>query len=262
MRFSSLLAALAVLFVPVRVVASPRFIPAPETAPLGVVVRDAKTIHALEVKSVDAKGISFKVTAALKGKADEAPFRFAQLLKGVGCEGLFRAGDPVLCFRKGEIATLFLRGRWAYAVEPDDIRGEEHWFCLSADRLDVTYEGSMEALRDHVAALLAGGERTITARPPRPYGATEDSRLWRIKAGPKVTRLVDSDESAHFVGWGSGDPKEAVLLADALRRRGSGPDCRGRGTGPSRRRSATRTPGPAAPSGTRTPRSSWRQPGP
>jgi HEAT repeat protein len=217
MRSCSVLAAFGVLFAPARVGASPRIIPEPWPSPLGVVVREAKTIHALEVKSVDPRGVSFKVTAALKGAMAEAPFQFAEVLKGSGgCEGLFRVADPVLCFRQCDIATLFIRGRWAYAVEPIGWRGEANWFCLSTDRLDITYEGPVEALRDHVAAILAGGERTITARPPRPPGTTERGRLWRIKASLKVTRLVDSDESPHFVGWGSGDLKEAVLLANAL----------------------------------------------
>jgi HEAT repeat protein len=216
MRSSSVLAAFAVLFIPMRVGASPRIIPEPRPEPLGVVVRDAKTIHALEVESVDAKGISFKVTAALKGKVAEAPFRFATILKGE-CEGLFRVGDSVLCFHQKDLATLFVRGRCAYAVEPIKWRGEKHWFCLSTDRLDVTYDGPTAALRDHVVAILAGEERTITARPHRPDRTTKRGRLWRIKASLKITRFVESDESAHFVGWGSGDPKEAALLADALR---------------------------------------------
>jgi hypothetical protein len=220
MRYSSLLAAMAVLFVPMRVDASPRLIPQPWPEPLGVVIRDAKTIHALEVTSADPKGISFKVTAALKGTAGEAPFLFTEILKHYRAyDGLFRVGDPVLCFRKGEIAILHIRGRWAYAFAPEHWRGEENWFCMadrwSTYRLDIIYEGSTAALRDHVVAILAGGERTITARPP--YHSTERGRLWRIKASLKVTRFVESDESPHFVGWGNGDPKEVVLLGDALR---------------------------------------------
>jgi HEAT repeat protein len=218
MRFISLFSTFAVLFVPLQLQASPRIIPQPWPAPLGVFVAQSKTIHTFEVESVDAKGVTFKVTAALKGKLAEAPFKFAELIKGGhNCEGYFRVGDLVLCFREGEIATLFVRGRWAYAVEPIRWRGEEHWFCLSTTRLNVTYEGPTGGLRDHVAAILAGGERTITARPPTPTDTVEQGRLWRIKASLKVTRFVTSDESPHFVGWGNGDPKEAILLAEALR---------------------------------------------
>lgn len=180
-------------------------------------MRDAKTIHVLKVESVGPKGVTFEVPKALEGKLADAPFRFAEILRGEGCDGLFRVGSSVLCFRQGEMATLFVNGHWAYAVEPIDWRSEKHWFCLSTDVLDVAYEGTTAVLLDHVVAILAGKERTVTARPPNYRSTSVRGRLWRIKAGTKVTRLVSSDESPHFVGWGSGDPKEALLLADALR---------------------------------------------
>src|SRR5262249_47705209 len=63
----------------------------------------------------------------------------------------------------------------------------------------------------------AGRETTITARAPVPWNARGIGRLWRIKAGPGVSKFVLSDESSHFVGWGTGDPQEVAKLVRTLR---------------------------------------------
>jgi hypothetical protein len=192
-------------------------IPQPPPEPLGVLVRDSKTIHVLQVEHIKEKGVSFKIAAALKGKPAEAPFRFVAPLVNGGCEGLFRAGASVLCLRQGDVAILFTGRRWALAIEPNSFRRETDWFCLSEHRYGVIYDGTVEALREHVVAILAGRETTITARAPQAWGAVGGPRLWRIKASLKVTDFVLSDESPHFVGWGSGGRDEVPNLLRALR---------------------------------------------
>ena len=84
---------------------------------------------------------------------------------------------------------------------------------MAEERYGVIYDGTTARLREHVVAILAGRETTVTARAPQ--GAV-GGRLWRIKAGPAVTEFALSDESPHFVGWGTGDPDEATNLAQAL----------------------------------------------
>jgi HEAT repeat protein len=205
--------------------ASPRILPQPSPRPLGILVRDSQSIHVLQVKSVDENGVSFKTTATLKGKADDLPFRFLELMSDAKDEKLFQAGDTVVCFCHGKReredggagGTLFVRGRWALAVSPIAWRGEKNWFCMVENGYGLTYAGSTEALREAVGAVVAGREATITARAPVRWDTRGSGRLWRIKAGPAVTRFVLSDESPHFVGWGTGDPQEATKLARVVR---------------------------------------------
>jgi hypothetical protein len=212
-------------------IASPRVIPQPSPEPLGVLVRDSQTIHVLRVEEVSQKRVMFKATATLKGKPDKAPFRFLVLSMNVRREGLFRAGDTVLCFcsdlwGNGDgdaVGKLHVRGRWLVAFGPIAWRGEKDWRCtmmMGDDRFGLTYVGSTEALREAVGAIVAGGEVTITARAPVAWNASGAGRLWRIRAGPRVGRFVLSDDSPHFVGWGTGDPDEVAKLVRAL---GEGP---------------------------------------
>ena len=216
MRRIPLLAALAALALAASAAASPRIIPQPPPRPLGVLVRESQTIHVLQVASVGPKGVSFKVLAALKGKAAAAPFVFVVPLKNAGCEGLFRTGALVLCCREGTVATLHVGGRWVLAVEPIGWRGEKNWFCLAENCYTVIYDGTTEALRTHVVAILTGRQTTVLARTT-PGWEGRGGRLWRIKAGPGVTEFVLSDESPHFIGWGTGKAAEVKELAQALR---------------------------------------------
>jgi hypothetical protein len=217
MRRVCVLAALAVLVLSTRSAARHLVVVRLTHEPLGVLVRESRTIHVLRVESVGKDGATFRAEAALKGKLGEAPFRFAELGEEVRQEGAFRPGALVLCFRQDGCATLFVGGRWALAAEPLDWRGEKHWFCCEAARSSPTFAGTAEVLREHVVAVLAGRETTLTARAPQRWGQVGGPRLWRIKASLKITDSVLSDESPHFVGWGSGAPDEVMKLARALR---------------------------------------------
>lgn len=216
MRSVSLLAGMAALALPTVAGASPRFLPQPPPTPLGVPVRESRSIHVLKVESVGFKGVSFKAMASLKGKPAQAPFRFLRLMEDVKCEDSFRAGTLVLCFHQGAVAILHVSGHWALAVEPISWRGEKEWFCLAEDKYAVIYEGSTEALRSHVAVIQAGRATTITARAPKVWGSRDNNRIWRIKAALGITTFVLSGESPHFVGWGTGDPAEVTKLVQAL----------------------------------------------
>jgi hypothetical protein len=63
MRQTPLLAALAALVLAAPASASPRIIPQPPPVPLGVLVRESRTIHVLQVEAIGRKGITFKLTA-------------------------------------------------------------------------------------------------------------------------------------------------------------------------------------------------------
>jgi hypothetical protein len=217
MRQNPLLTVLAALALTAPAAASARIIPRRPPVPLGVLVRDSRTIHVLQVESIGSKGVSFKTTATLKGKLAKAPFPFVEPPEDKGWEDLFQVGARMLCFRQGAAANLFVNGCWVLAVEPIAWRGEKEWFCISERDYGVTYDGTVEELHKHVVAILAGRETTITARAPGPRDSAERGRLWRIKAGPKVTDFALSDESPHFVGWGSGDPEEVPRLLRSLR---------------------------------------------
>jgi HEAT repeat protein len=222
MRRVFLFAALATLAAFAPAAASPRIIPQPPAEPLGKIVADSRTIHVLKVESVTEKGVKFKTLDTLKGKPAEAPFAFATLLQGQA--DLFREGDTVLCIlhgdpakREGEaVALLHVRGRWGIACSPIRWRGENDWFCLSHGELRGTYDGPSETLREHVAAILAGREVTVTARQRPESHSRNVGRVWRIKAGLNITDFPLSDESPGFVGWGTGDPKEVEKLVKAL----------------------------------------------
>src|SRR5271165_3609564 len=99
MRYLPVLAALTALTLSGRAGASPRMIPQPPPKPLGVLVRDSKTIHVLQVESVGPKGVTFKTAAALKGKEVEVPFQLLTRTNNAGIEDLLRVGAPLLCFR-------------------------------------------------------------------------------------------------------------------------------------------------------------------
>ncbi len=210
------LATLAVLMLP----ASAGARPLPGPVPLGMLVRKSKTIHVLEIVESDVTSVSFKTTAALKGKLEDVPFRSVLHVGTVGFRFLFENGDTVLCFlqedptrEEGEaVALLFVRGRWTIACRVDKGWG----WGYEEDRYAVTYVGTTAALREHVTTILARRDTTITARAPQAWNAVGRPRLWRIKAGPGVTRFVLSEDSPYFVGWGTGESDEVPKLIRAL----------------------------------------------
>jgi HEAT repeat protein len=217
MRCLTVLAALTALTLSERAGAIQQNIWPPIPKPLGVLVRDSGTIHVLQITSVGSKGVTFKTAATLKGKDGQILFQFPYHFDSAESGDLFRVGATVICFRKGEEATLFVGGRWVQAIVPELGLGGFGLSCLPEHRHDITYDGSAEALRDHVTAILAGRETTITARAPVAWSGKGGGRLWRIKAGPSVTNFVVSDESPHFVGWGTGEPEEVPKLLRILR---------------------------------------------
>jgi HEAT repeat protein len=180
-------------------------------------VRESTTIHVLRVESVEARRITFKTLATLKGKAANPPFQLIVPLQKPGGDVGFRTNEMVLCFSEGQVvATLHARGIWSRASSRVHWNISEEWYSRGEPPHAVVYEGETAALRQHVVAILEGRETTITARATVGSGA-QDGRLCRIKAGLKVRDFVLSDESPNFVGWGSGEAEEVTKLADTLR---------------------------------------------
>src|SRR5262249_6533455 len=122
----------------------------------------------------------------------------------------------------GHIWRVVCIGNWWYKMYEGD---EDSWYQWGPiPDFQTTYVGSTEKLREHVRAILAGREVTITARmPTSPVGPLLSSfdyhhpacadwthgkkgRVWRIKASLKIdkTEDVSTPDSSHFVGWGIG----------------------------------------------------------
>jgi HEAT repeat protein len=193
----------------------------PPPAPLGVLVARSKAIRVLEVADVGAEVVKFKTTATLKGQDQAVPFDSLRIGMNKFASARFHKGEPVLWFYQGEtgkddasVALLSVADSWALGVRCKD---EPEWFFLFDNEGDsITYEGTTTALRGHVSTILAGRETTITARAPMTWDAVGSERLWRIKAGPRITHFAVSDDSPHFVGWGSGEPDEVPKLMRSL----------------------------------------------
>jgi HEAT repeat protein len=182
--------------------------------PLGLLVGHSSTIHVLQVEAVRGKRIHFKTKATLKGRSGDVPFATIDLWAGRP----FRPGIAVLCFRRNkEMTILFAGAHRVYAVAPRQRIGG-HWWGRTQQSLTEIYDGPTEVLCQHVGAILAGREITITARARWTSRRVTEPRLCRIRAGLKQTRFVRSDESIHFVGWGSGDPNEVANLIRVLRK--------------------------------------------
>ncbi len=183
--------------------------------PLGKVVGQSSTIHVLQVEAVRGPYVHFKTKATLKGRSVDVPFHVAAIDSQE--RRSFRAGAAVLCFRRiPKMAILFAGGRWVCAVLPG-LRNPKHWASLAEKSPPEIYDGPADLLCEHVQAILAGREVTVTARARWTGGLVTGPRLCRIRAGLKRTRFLRSDGSPHFVGWGTDEPNEVANLILALR---------------------------------------------
>ncbi len=224
MRRAPFLAVLVTLVL-APLAAAEQYIPPVWAEPLGVLIDNSTTILVLKVKAIGDEGVVFEIKEALKGQTANPPFKALSLLEKKASDDPFHVGDLSLYFflDKGgndQSETLFISGRWFMAWD-DLFLDVRKWVCYaepweSEPRFVITYDGSFEDLQKHVKAILAGREVTITARAPKAWDARGGARLWRIKAGLKITTFCLSDESPLFVGWGSGDPKEVAKLVQVL----------------------------------------------
>jgi HEAT repeat protein len=190
--------------------------PEPEPAPtLGALIRNSWAIAVYKTSSIspDRKTIHFSKIMDLKGNHAPAALEHSCLQLTEMDKTPLAHGEPadLAVYFLGPHDFIYLRDSWC--VRYPDVRFDE--------ALSQTYCGSTEALPAHVAAILQGKEETIIAATPREkldigrcwliqYPASIDSwdRLWRIKAGPKITQQeLIHDESPYFVGWGIGGPE-------------------------------------------------------
>jgi len=196
--------------------------------PLGKLIEDAEDVTVLEVVDVDRRQgiITFKSTAALKGKAPGDPVRhhFGESLpahdRGVFLEWA-KPGKIALSFRESGWGTSVCVGNAWYLVENDRTVTE------AAETFTATYVGSAERLREHVAAIIAGKEVVVTARRQdaaplpmrREWLRGQKGHVWRLRASATITFRPDEvpvDESEEFVGWG-GDKGAVPRLTEALK---------------------------------------------
>jgi HEAT repeat protein len=195
--------------------------------PLGSLIEYTKDINVLQVAAVDRLLgiITFKPVATLKGKAPVDPVRhsFGGELTADSRRAFLewaRPGRTAIYFRVQEVweSVVCVGNAW-YQVK-DDLIGTK------PDRdHETTYVGSVDALREHVAAILAGKEVVLTAsataNSTRDWLRGQKGRVWRLRAGAKISwrfeevPVVESDE---FIGWGidkAALPKLVESLKDA-----------------------------------------------
>jgi HEAT repeat protein len=210
----------------------------PEAIPLGALIRQSEAVVVLEVARVDKEKqlVVFKKAAVLKGECAEEEFRDS--LKGSSearsILGWAKPGQKAITFFLGGKRVTCLGNHWYYNWDFGE-SDENVWSTADwVDRFRTTYVGSVEKLRQHVAAILAGREVTITATwayDPL-IDRTDDSsvpfrldwlrgkkgRVCRIKASLKIDDCWDFMDGSrrHFVGWGVGGPEAVPGLIRAL----------------------------------------------
>ena len=163
--------------------------------PLGRHIESSTDITVLQVVAVDARQhvVTFKATTALEGKAPADPVRH-------------QFGDQLSDGERRAFLEWAKPGRFAISFHED--LGGDHvcvgtaWYRLNksgivAEVLETatqTYVGSVERLREHVVAILAGKEVVITASAPSQRGPIprdwlrgEKGRVWRLRASTEIT---------------------------------------------------------------------------
>jgi hypothetical protein len=204
---------------------------------LGKLISDSDRIVILKVDKLDEKEriVSFKQGTVLKGKKEEFPIQHE--IDGFlddRCRKEYldwaKSGAKAVCFSQGNSAMWTCLGNsWYYGSANDP----PLWLTsTTANGLGVAYLGSVEKLADHVIAILAGREVTVTAQVPghddrslydespiiRNWYWGQKGRIWRIKASLKIQDVEDkaNEKAAHFVGWGVAGSEAVPGLVKSL----------------------------------------------
>ena len=151
------------------------------------------------MKSNDAKGVTFETAATLKGKADSPPFTFLELHGDSEASNLLKTGATVLCLVDGDeyamqngfgVAMLYVGDRCILGVSPVAWRGEKNWFTFGEHDFSLTFEGTQEALRAHIEAILERRETVIAARAPRTWTARGGARTISARAAAPICSIA------------------------------------------------------------------------
>jgi HEAT repeat protein len=203
---------------------------------LGARVKNAACVTVLQVEKTDRDNrvIIFKRIVNLKGEEPTATFSHSfndipaqqrQLLLDWAAPG-----KNALCFRDGNACSVCLGNCWYSA----SVAAPAVWQCRGVEDEDShAYVGSAERLREHVAAILAGKEVTVTAtalvrgrlyddeQTPvlRDWPHGKKGRVWRIKASLKLieNKSIEQCPGGFFVGWGVGGKEAVPGLVGALK---------------------------------------------
>jgi HEAT repeat protein len=208
----------------------------PQPQPLGGLIEDAQTVFVLRVVKVNTaeQVITFKKVADLKGLYPDNEVRHS--LHGLDDAAVrlwARPGREVVCFSFGGKAVTCLGRGWYYNYGA--VGNQNPWMTAPwVDGFTSTYVGSVQRLREHIAAILAGKEVIVPAAVPtndferhsaspirRDWLRTATERVRRVKASLKITRNahVESDDSPYFVGWGAAGAEAIPGLVAALKDR-------------------------------------------
>jgi HEAT repeat protein len=195
-----------------------------------MLVEESGAIVVLEVDRVlrEDELIIFKPVAALAGEMVPGPIRHHA---GGALLDWARPGNRAICFFQGGKAVTCVGNHWYYCWNFGEHAEPPVWSCADwVDGFAHSYVGPVDRLREHMTALLAGREVVVTAQAPevslslassadpipRDWRRGQKGRVWRIKAGPKVTRPVHSEDSPFFVGWGVGGTEVVRALLRSL----------------------------------------------
>jgi hypothetical protein len=200
---------------------------------LGRLLSDSTNVVVLRVKKVskDRHAIIYSKVADLKGRYSGK--RIKHRLEG----GLHpREGKGILDWAEpGKVAVFFSTGRVGVTcIGPywyESAAQNDEWWSLTRGRseLSLAYFGSAERLREHVVAMLAGREVTITAvRLDQHYAATYEAiyfknlapgaahSLWRLRASLTMPGKVEEAADFNVVGLGAGEAEDVPPLVRAL----------------------------------------------
>jgi HEAT repeat protein len=205
---------------------------------LGDVVNASTTIRVVQVEkaSKEKRVIILKTVAVLKGQgADQVKLNITKEFPGLprDAEALLDWAEPgkmALFFHNKSQSYICLGKRWyeSFAM-PEQGWWQTHAFKSTGS---FAYMGSIETLRRHVTAMVAGKEVVVTAlrwEEGRPYAQTaEDYRnlvrsrgsspIWRIKAS---TQLLGYDQviknKANIIGLGAGGADDVPELVKGLK---------------------------------------------
>jgi HEAT repeat protein len=197
------------------------------TRPLGRVIREADRITVVRVVRADTQSrtVLFRKVADLKGKSlEDIHLQFGKEIPSRRRQELadWSATCPTaIIFKSGDFSWIYMGNDCLLAIEKE---------LTTLGRYGM-YVGSVEKLRESVAAILSGKEEEVPIQAPEPPLWDEPSpivrdwvwgkkgRVCRVRASLALhdDRSIVECKGGYFVGWGSGGPEAVPGLVAALR---------------------------------------------